>query len=188
MVEGAAYANRRALFLLAELAAEGPAREPAIAALLPYLERNLDPELHFAVAAKLGVGLGRSGRYAEALRAYEIAAQFAPRDPDVQRGLASARRLLAKDTAPRRRLPAHRLISRRLSADPDLRRRASQNDTSITIQRGSPGLRPRSWARRRRGRLDPQPRVLPGDRRAQVELARRHDGGGKDPTLACHTE
>ena len=107
VVEGAAYANRRALFLLAELAAEGPAREPAIAALLPYLEQDLDPELRFAVAAKLGVGLGRSGRYTEALRAYEIAAGLVPRDPDVQRGLASARRLLAEDTAPPAAPPRH---------------------------------------------------------------------------------
>ena len=75
-------------------------RQPAITALLPYLERDLDPELRFAVAAKLGVGLGRSGRYAEALRAYEIAAQLEPRNPDVQRGLASARRLLAVDITP----------------------------------------------------------------------------------------
>jgi arylsulfatase A-like enzyme len=102
VVDGAAYTNRRALLLLAELATEEPTRERAIAALLPFLERerDLDPELRFAVAAKLGVGLGRSGRYAEALRAYRIAARLAPRDPDVQRGLASARRLLAEQEAP----------------------------------------------------------------------------------------
>ena len=71
-------------------------RALAIETLLPYLERDLDRALRFTVAAKLGVALGRSGRYAEALRAYEIAGQLEPGNPEVQRGLESARRLHAE--------------------------------------------------------------------------------------------
>jgi len=90
------YINPRALIRLAELAPEEPARALAIDTLLPYLERDLDRELRFAVAAKLGVALGRSGRYAEAVRAYEIAAELEPHNPEVQRGLENARRLRAE--------------------------------------------------------------------------------------------
>jgi Flp pilus assembly protein TadD len=53
------------------------------------------------VAAKLGVCLGRSGRFAEAVHAYEIAAQLDPTDAEVQAGLTNARRLAqAETTAP----------------------------------------------------------------------------------------
>jgi hypothetical protein len=96
VLRDADYINRRALTRLAELAPAEPARALAIETLLPYLERDLDRELRFTLAAKLGVALGRSGRYAEALRAYEIAAQLEPDNPEVQRGLESARRLRAE--------------------------------------------------------------------------------------------
>ncbi|MBW2289846.1 MAG: sulfatase [Deltaproteobacteria bacterium] len=87
------YVNPRALTRLAELAVAEPGRETAIAALLPYLERDLDPALHFTIAAKLGVGLGRIGRYAEAVHAFEIAARLGPDNAEVRRGLEAARRL-----------------------------------------------------------------------------------------------
>jgi len=89
------FVSPRALLRLAELATDEAAREIAIAALLPYLERELDPALHFPIAAKLGVGLGRSGRYTEAVRAFEIAASLDPDDREVRTGLANARALAA---------------------------------------------------------------------------------------------
>ena len=76
-----------------------PGREIAIATLLPYLDRDLDPALRFHVAAKLGIGLGRAGRYREAARAYRIAAQLEPENTEVQTGLQNARRLLADGAA-----------------------------------------------------------------------------------------
>jgi tetratricopeptide (TPR) repeat protein len=96
LLRDADYVNPRALTRLAELAPAEPARALAIETLLPYLERDLNRELRFVVAAKLGVALGRSGRYTEALRAYEIAAQLEPDNPEVQRGLENARRLHAE--------------------------------------------------------------------------------------------
>ena len=89
------FVNPRALTRLAELATDAPGREAAIAALLPYLQRDLGPALHFTIAAKLGVGLGRAGRYAEAVRAFEIAARLDPDNAEVRRGLDTARGLQA---------------------------------------------------------------------------------------------
>lgn len=93
VVQRSDFVNPRAITRLAALATQPPGRETAIAALLPYLDRDLEPALRFALAARLGIALGRSGRYHEAVRAYEIAAQLEPTDAEVRRGLESARRL-----------------------------------------------------------------------------------------------
>ena len=63
----------------------------------PAGELTTLPELAGTLQSTIPGVIARSGRYAEALRAYQIAARLAPRDPDVQRGLASARRLLAEE-------------------------------------------------------------------------------------------
>ena len=93
VVERSDFVNPRALARLAELAVDARSRDTAIAALLPTLEQDLGPALRFRVAAKLGVGLGRAGRYPEAMRAFEIAARLDPDNEEVQRGLATARSL-----------------------------------------------------------------------------------------------